>query len=126
MLTLRFIPRFELENWDDSKKLDRLIKIVKNNEIVLLEGKLDSRDEAELISRTMEAIDDDFSGIEISTIRKNDSPNVFHKLKNKVVEMLLGDRFGFTIIGPAEIVEEIKNDPDKIQLMIKKGKQGKS
>ena len=33
--------------------------------------------------------------------------------------MLLGNRQGLTIIGPASIVKEIKQDPDKIQLLTK-------
>jgi len=30
--------------------------------------------------------------------------------------LLLGNRSGLTIIGPANVVKEIKQDPDKIQL----------
>ena len=30
--------------------------------------------------------------------------------------MLLGDREGITIIGPASVVKEIRRDPNKIQL----------
>jgi hypothetical protein len=33
--------------------------------------------------------------------------------------MVLGDRRGMTIIGPANVVQEIKQDPDKIQLFTK-------
>ena len=31
---------------------------------------------------------------------------------------MLGNRIGFTIIGPATIVREIKQDPGKIQLFM--------
>jgi len=41
-----------------------------------------------------------------------------------MVNMLLGDRQGFTIIGPATIVKEIKNDPDKIELMMQDSTNG--
>jgi hypothetical protein len=41
--------------------------------------------------------------------------------------MLVGDRLGVTIIGPASIVREIKQDPEKIQVFTeiqkKKGKK---
>ena len=33
--------------------------------------------------------------------------------------MMLGDRQGLTIIGPATIVSEIKKNPDKIELYTK-------
>ena len=36
--------------------------------------------------------------------------------------MLLGDRQGLTVIGPATIVKEIKKDPNKIELLTKEGK----
>jgi len=33
------------------------------------------------------------------------------------INLLLGDRNGITIIGPASIVKEIKKDPNKIELL---------
>ena len=39
------------------------------------------------------------------------------KLKARMVNFLLGNRSGLTIIGPANVVKEIKQDPDKIQLL---------
>ncbi len=40
--------------------------------------------------------------------------------------MVLGDRQGMTIIGPANVVKEIKQDPDKIQLFTKEYVEKKS
>lgn len=118
MLTLQFIPRFEIEGLSSEKRINKLLRSVKQNKIVLLEGKLKSQEEAELIRRTMEEISEEFTGIELSVIRDGEMPSLFHKIKTKFMKLLLGDRFGFTIIGPAKIVREIKQDPDKIQLMI--------
>jgi len=42
-------------------------------------------------------------------------------LRKNLVEFLLGDRQGLTIVGPATIVKEIKQDPDKIQLFTQGG-----
>jgi hypothetical protein len=33
-----------------------------------------------------------------------------------MVSMLMGNRQGMTIIGPASIVKQIKQDPEKIQV----------
>lgn len=118
MLTLQFIPRFEIEGLSSEKRINKLLRSVKQNKIVLLEGKLKSEEEAELIRRTMEEISEEFTGIELSVIRDGEIPGLFQRVKNKFMKLLLGDRFGFTIIGPAKIVQEIKQDPDKIQLMI--------
>ena len=67
----------------------------------------------------MEEINKDFKGIEISVIYPNESKgtnSLFKIMKKNFVNMLLGDRTGLTIIGPANVVKEIKKDPDKIQL----------
>jgi len=43
-------------------------------------------------------------------------------MRNNFFGMLLGDRQGLTVIGPATIVKEIKKDPNKIELLTKEGK----
>ena len=45
------------------------------------------------------------------------------KLKENLLNVLLGDRVGLTIIGPATLVKEIKQDPNKIQLMLQEKKR---
>ncbi|MFP4403192.1 MAG: DUF2073 domain-containing protein [Candidatus Woesearchaeota archaeon] len=117
MLTLQYIPYHEIENLDSQNRIEKLLKIVKENKIILLEGRLKGNEETELIKRTMEQISDAFKGIELGVIypSKSNLP-FFNKIKRIFVDMLLGDRKGLTIIGPATIVKEIKQDPDKIQL----------
>jgi len=118
MLTLQFIPYYEIEDLDSTKRITKLLKAVKANKIVLMEGRLKSNEEAELIRKTMEEIDEDFKGIELSVVNTaNMGSKFFKKLKTLLVNMLLGDRHGLTIIGPAKIIKEIKQDPDKIQLL---------
>ncbi len=117
MLTLQFIPFHDIENLDSEKRVKKLLKIVKEDKILLLEGRLKKEEEAELIKKTMEHIDDKFKGIELGVIYPNRQDLPFlNKLKKGIIDMLLGDRKGLTIIGPATIVKEIKQDPDKIQL----------
>ena len=120
MLTLQFIPYTEIEYLSSARRVKRLLDIVKENKIVLLEGKLKKEEETDLIAITMEEIDQKFKGIEIAVINpeKKDLP-FFRMVKTNFVNLLLGDRQGFTIIGPAAVVKEIKKDPDKIQLFTK-------
>lgn len=119
-LTLQFIPYGEIEHISSQKRVDKLLRLVKTDKIILLEGRLRSEEEAELIRRTMEEINDKFTGIELSVVYP-ESKNValFGKLKQSFINMVLGDRRGMTIIGPANVVREIKQDPDKIQLFTK-------
>ncbi len=119
-LTLQFIPYGDIKDLSGEKRVVKLLKLVKREKIILLEGKLKRQEEGELIRRTMEEIDDKFKGIELSVIYPNVKDKAFwDKIKGKFINMLLGDRNGFTIIGPANIVKEIKQDPDKIQLFTK-------
>lgn len=117
-LTLQFIPYGDIDNLKSPERVEKLLAIVKKNKIILLEGKLRAQEEAELIRRTMEEIDDKFKGIEISPVvmdGKNEA--LLKKIRESLIKLLLGDRRGFTIIGPASIVKEIKQDPEKIQLL---------
>ena len=128
MLTLQFVPYQEIEELSSAKRIKKLMDIVKKNKIILLEGRLKAEEEKDLIEITMEEIDDQFKGIELTVVypdKKYD--NVFQQIKKSVLNVLLGDRQGFTIIGPASIVKEIKKDPDKIQLFTEdiKGKKRK-
>ncbi|MCF7798959.1 DUF2073 domain-containing protein [Candidatus Woesearchaeota archaeon] len=120
MLTLQFIPYTEIEHLTSEKRIAKLLRLVKTDKIILLEGRLRSEEETELIRRTMEEISAKFTGIELSVIYP-ESKNVafFAKIKQSIVNMVLGNRRGMTIIGPANVVKEIKQDPDKIQLFTK-------
>ncbi|RJQ15627.1 DUF2073 domain-containing protein [Candidatus Woesearchaeota archaeon] len=126
MLTIQFIPYQELATLDSAKKIAKLLKIVKEQKIVMLEGKLKSSEEAELIKKTMEEIDHKFMGIEISSIAATEQKAFKEKIRSMLTTLLLGNRQGFTIIGPANLVKEIKRDPDKIHLFIhdEKSKKG--
>ncbi|MBT4824900.1 DUF2073 domain-containing protein [Candidatus Woesearchaeota archaeon] len=117
MLTLEFMPYDEIAQLSSNKRISKLLRIVKENKILLLEGRLKKEEEAELIKRTMEEIDEDFKGIELGVIFPGEKESdMLKKLKANMVNLLLGDRRGFTIIGPATVVKEIKQDPNKIQL----------
>lgn len=111
------MPYDEIAQLSSNKRISKLLRIVKENKILLLEGRLKKEEEAELIKRTMEEIDEDFKGIELGVIFPGEKESdMLKKLKANMVNLLLGDRRGFTIIGPATVVKEIKQDPNKIQL----------
>src|SRR3989338_7710617 len=117
MLILQFMPFDEIASLSSDKRVSKLLEIVKENKILLLEGRLRKEEEAELIKKTMETIDDDFKGIEIGVIYPKDKDKDFlNRIRENMINLLLGDRRGFTIMGPATIVKEIKQDPNKIQL----------
>jgi hypothetical protein len=118
MLTLQFIPFSDIAALTPNRRIKKLLDVVMQDRIVLLEGRLSKTEEAELIRRTMEEIDENFKGIEISVMypEKKDV-DVIMRLRQDLANLLLGNRRGITIIGPATIVKEIKKDFDKIQLL---------
>ncbi len=116
-LTLQFVPYADIEGLGPDNRISKLLGIVKNKNIVLMEGRLKPEEETMLIQKTMEAIDKEFKGVELCTIFPEDKNlALFRKIRNNFTSFLLGDREGLTIIGPATIVKEIRRDPNKIQL----------
>ncbi len=120
MLSLQFIPYSQIASMSSQKRIAKILKLVKDENIVLLEGTLNKDEETELIKKTMEEIKGKFRGIEICTIEsENDKNAFFDKFKKMLYTYILREKKGFTVIGPASIVKEIKRDPNKIQLLTK-------
>lgn len=125
MLTLQYIPAHETHNLNSDAKIKKLLKLVKEEKILLIEGRLSSEEEANLIQKTMEEINNKFKGIEICSIESKDNLMFLERLKHGIAKVLLGAKTGLTIVGPASIVKEIKKDPNKIELFTKEYKKKK-
>jgi len=125
-LVLQFVPYSEIEELGPARRVNKLLDIAKQNKIVLLEGRLKKEEEKDLIEITMEEVDNKFKGIEMAVINQQKKEvNLFKGMKSGMINLLLGDRIGFTIIGPATIIKQIKKDPDKIELFTKDIKKKK-
>lgn len=117
MVTFQFIPYQEIQQLSSAKRVNKLLNIVKEDRIVIMEGRLRKEEEADLIEITMEEISPKFKGIELSVIYPDKSKqDTMQMVRSAVATVLLGDRQGFTIIGPASIVKKIERNPDKIEL----------
>lgn len=120
MVTFRFIPYQEIESLTSAKRVNKLLNIVKDEKIIIMEGRLRKEEETDLIEITMEEIGPRFRGIELSVIYPDKSKlDNLQKVKGMFANLLLGDRTGLTIIGPASIVKKIEKNPDKIELFTK-------
>ena len=120
MVTFQFIPFHDMENLTSAKRVNKLLNIVKDDRIVIMESRLRKEEEADLIEITMEEIDSKFKGIELSVIYPDTSKqDALQKVKGAFANLLLGDRQGLTIIGPASIVKKIEKNPNKIELITK-------
>ena len=118
MLTLRIVPYSEIEDLTSLGRIRKLLSIAKENKIVLLQGRLKKEEETELIKATMEEINKDFKGIELAVIESMGSGNTrVAKVRQGFFNFVLGNRQGLTVIGPANVVKQIKKDPTKIELL---------
>ena len=117
MLRIRYISHSRLNTLNTSSKIDLIMEHTKNNDIIIIDGRLKSREEAELIRRTMNDLHKNFEvfhGIEMATLydttsRKKGILNIFNK-----------ESQGITIIGPASIIEDMKHHPNHVDLEIAK------
>ena len=117
MVTFQFIPYQEIQQLSSAKRVNKLLNIVKEDRIVIMEGRLRKEEEADLIEITMEEITPKFKGIELSVIYPDKTrQDALQVVRSTMATILLGDRQGFTIIGPASIVKKIERNPDKIEL----------
>ncbi len=118
MLTLQFLPYSEIESLGSEQRINKLLNLVKEDKIVLMEGRLRLNEETKLIEATMEKINNSFKGVEICTVypARRDR-KLGSKFKKELLKLLLGYQAGITIIGPATIVKEIKRDPNRILLL---------
>jgi len=127
MVTLQFVPYSEISGLSSVGRIRLLLNIAKENKIVLLQGRLKKEEEAELIQATMEEINKEFKGIELAVIDPSAARSGgFIGFKESLVNGLLGNRSGMTIIGPASVVKEIKKNPKKIELLTKEKRNGKN
>lgn len=127
MLTISFLPYSEIESLGPYQRIKKILNIVKDRKILIMEGRLRREEEAELIKVTMEEIDKTFKGIELAVIYPGEAvgETLLSKVRVGMLNALLGDRQGMTIIGPATIVKEIKKDPKNIELLTIDGKNGR-
>src|SRR3989338_7834275 len=97
MLTLQFIPHHEIAGLDKNSKIQKILKSVREDKIILVEGRLAAHEESELIRRTMEVIDKKFKGIEICSVDYQPRNMLFvDKMKKVVANFLLNKASGMT------------------------------
>lgn len=117
MITLEFVPYADIENLDSHARINKLLSIVKQEKIILMQGRLKPEEETLLISETMSQIKDKFRGVELCTIFPEEKNlQFFNKFKKEMVKALIGHRDGVTIIGPSSVVKEIRKNPNKVEL----------
>ena len=129
MLSFQYMPHREHASLPTDEKFKKIFNIVKKNKIVLMQGRLRPEEEAELIEQTMGQITKKFSGISFCTIQPDQisgngnkskkNPGVQAALKDTFYNLFFKNRDTLTIIGPANVVSDIRKNPNRIDLFTK-------
>ena len=119
--SIQFLPYSEIRDLNSNDRIKKILGIILGNNILILQGRLTSNEEARLIGDTMAMIGhiNNFRGIELAVISGNGKEGIFGKMKKGIANVLAGGDFSsITIMGPATIVKEIKRNPKKIELFL--------
>lgn len=118
-VTIEFISRDKLKESDFDEKMDLVLQKVKDDKILVMEEALAPEEKKELITRSVEEINEKFPGIEFSGLE--DSAKLTDKFLNTLSRVLLGQerRTGITIVGNSDVMEKISEDRDSVSLMAK-------
>jgi len=121
-LTIHFMPYSEIAKEESLARVKKLMGLILENKIIILQGRLRPEEESKLIETTMTLIGNikGFQGVEISTLSGQEDQTVFDKIRHNIARILVGEQDAITLIGPASFVKEIKRDPKKIELMLKR------
>ena len=122
-LTIHFMPYSEIAHEDAIGRIKKIMGLVLQQKIIILQGKLLPDEEARLIENSMTLIGNikDFQGIEIAAISaENGHRGLFEKVRRNIAKILVGEQDAITIIGPATVVKEITRNPKKIELMLQR------
>lgn len=120
-LTIHFMPYSEIAKEDTIGRIKKIMGLILDNKIIILQGKLKPEEEVRLIENSMTLIGniEGFQGIEIAAISSdNEFKGLFNKVRYNIARILIGEQDAITVIGPATVVREITRDPKKIELML--------
>jgi len=121
-LTIQFVPYSEIEGLSSGARIRKILNIILGNKLVIMQGSLKADEETRLIEDTMAMVGHvkNFKGIELAVLNPGSNGlSFFGKMRHGLAKAL-GAQESLTIIGPASIVREIKRDPKKIEILMKK------
>lgn len=112
-LDMDFISMKTLADLSVEKRINTILKKVKDGHIVVLDEALDADEEAKLVTATMHGIKGEFTGIEFCTLEKSNS--LMYNLLMRFVESIFRvevSKPGLTFVGPSYLIEKINRDPN--------------
>ncbi|MDD5317556.1 MAG: DUF2073 domain-containing protein [Candidatus ainarchaeum sp.] len=116
MIEIEFLSAEVLSQQPGAKKIEFLVGNLRKGKILVLEDPLSLGEETRLIEATMKKVSPNFPGIEIGTLGGTVIGNggEFRSLRESIIRMLGGKPRGLTVIGPSQLVQQIKKDPESL------------
>ena len=99
-LTIHFMPYSEIAKENSIGRIKKIIGLVLENKIIVLQGRLKPEEETRLIENTMTLIGNlkGFQGVEISTLSGEDNQGLFEKVRHNIARILVGEQDAITLI----------------------------
>jgi len=122
-LTIQFLPYSEIENLNSGARIKKILDIILDNKLVVIQGRLKSEEEARLIEDTMALVGriKGFKGVELAVISPDvKKRDIVSNFKHSIANALVGNTDSLTVIGPASIIKEMKKDPRKLEIIQKR------
>ena len=118
-----------------NERINYIISNVKKNKIIVIAGTLPPTEEIKLVEETMKRVDEEFPGIEICSLKREESG--YKALFQKFMESIPKDKIfkiislvtkreiklrpqlkdGLTLIGPSNIIKKIKREKDYFKVL---------
>lgn len=117
-LSIHIMPYSEIRELTITERVKKILNLILGNRVVILQGRLRPEEEIRLIEDTMAMVDHikTFKGIELAVVDSNKDEGFFLRMKRGIARGLTGESGSLTVIGPANVVKEIKKDPSKIEV----------
>jgi len=122
-LTIQFLTYSEIEALKSGERIKKILDIILDNKLVVIQGKLKSEEEARLIEDTMALVGriKGFKGVELAVISPDvKKRDIFSNMRHNLANALVGNTEALTVIGPASIIKEMKKDPRKLEIIQKR------
>ncbi len=117
-LSIHIMPYSEIRELTITERVKKILNLILGNRVVILQGRLRPEEEIRLIEDTMAMVDHikSFKGIELAVVDANKEDSFFLRMRRGIARGLTGESSSLTVIGPANVVKEIKKDPSKIEV----------
>lgn len=119
-MEVKIVSNSMIAHLESSKKVDKIYRMVKEGNLVILEGRLSNEEELNLTSKSLKHVNDTFSGIDIAFLNVKKDNSFFEKIRYRLAILLLKYEVGITVVGPSKKVKELKMNPEQIDILLSK------